>query len=107
MVGEYGSFYERVVVDVIMSFSKAIVVRQAPSPVSWNGQLIGHVVSWREVGGSSEGRMAARGWSAAALTVVALRSGARYAVTVRSYNRAGAGPHSPVVHGATPAGGEH
>ncbi|XP_028040481.1 Down syndrome cell adhesion molecule-like protein Dscam2 [Bombyx mandarina] len=76
----------------------------APSPVSWNGQLIGHVVSWREVGGSSEGRMAARGWSAAALTVVALRSGARYAVTVRSYNRAGAGPHSPVVHGATPAG---
>ncbi|XP_022821447.1 Down syndrome cell adhesion molecule-like protein Dscam2 [Spodoptera litura] len=83
----------------------------APPQDSWNGELLGYVVSWRELGvdgvvGEDEGAGGAgtatvRGWSSAELTVAGLRSFARYALTARAYNRAGPGPHSPAVYATT------
>uniref|UniRef100_A0A2H1V797 SFRICE_021077 n=1 Tax=Spodoptera frugiperda TaxID=7108 RepID=A0A2H1V797_SPOFR len=90
----------------------------APSQDSWNGELLGYVVSWRELGGDGEmgdedggaggaggaGTAAVRGWSSAELTVAGLRSFTRYALTARAYNRAGAGPHSPTLYATTADG---
>ncbi|XP_075977718.1 cell adhesion molecule Dscam2-like [Anticarsia gemmatalis] len=88
----------------------------APPQDSWNGELLGYVVTWRELSRFDEedaddapssrraGSATAAGWSSAELTVGGLRSFARYALTVRAYNRAGAGPHSPAVYATTADG---
>ncbi|CAH0592720.1 unnamed protein product [Chrysodeixis includens] len=89
----------------------------APPQESWNGELLGYVATWRELGaegagssggargaGGAAGSVAAPGWSSADLTLAGLRSFARYALSLRAYNRAGAGPHSPTVYATTADG---
>lgn len=79
---------------------------------------MGYVATWRELGVDSAGgargaggagvvggSAAAPGWSSADLTLAGLRSFARYALSLRAYNRAGAGPHSPTVYATTADGG--
>lgn len=88
---------------------------QAPPQDSWNGELLGYVASWRELSrieeesdgeeGERNGAATSPGWSSAELTLGGLRSFARYAVAVRAYNRAGAGPASPTVYATTADGG--
>lgn len=72
------------------------------------------MVTWRELGREHEeegearvGREGVPGWSSAELTLAGLRSFARYALSVRAYNRAGAGPHSPTVYATTADGGTY
>ncbi|KAH9636078.1 hypothetical protein HF086_015255 [Spodoptera exigua] len=91
-----------------------------PPQDSWNGELLGYVVSWREIrvdsgeeaaedeegGAGGAGRVAVRGWSSSQLAVEGLRSFARYALSARAYNRAGAGPHSPTLYATTADGGD-
>ncbi|CAB3241321.1 unnamed protein product [Arctia plantaginis] len=89
----------------------------APPQDNWNGELLGYVVSWRELSRFDEddtedsdssprhaGNAASAGWSSVELTLSGLRSFARYALTVRAFNRAGAGPHSPAVYATTADG---
>ncbi|XP_053617541.1 cell adhesion molecule Dscam2-like isoform X2 [Plodia interpunctella] len=85
----------------------------APPQDSWNGELLGYVVTWREL--SREGELAnagddgmtrngmavAPGWGSTELTVAGLKVFSRYALTTRAYNRAGASPHSPAVYATT------
>lgn len=84
---------------------RGVTHKQAPPQDSWNGELLGYVATWRELGGAGGGRAGARGWSCAELTLGGLRTFARYALSVRAYNRAGAGPHSPTVYATTADGG--
>ncbi|CAG4953628.1 unnamed protein product [Colias eurytheme] len=89
----------------------------APAQDSWNGELLGYVVSWRELreaaggstgGGVGEGADAgsavARGWSSAELVLGGLRQFRRYALAVRAFNRAGSGPPSPTLYTTTADG---
>lgn len=88
-----------------------MVVLQVPLQESWNGELLGYVVTWRELsgaadtGGASGGRETAPGWSVTELTVGGLRAASSYALAVRAYNTAGAGPPSPLVYATTADGG--
>ncbi|KAJ0182191.1 hypothetical protein K1T71_001560 [Dendrolimus kikuchii] len=86
----------------------------APPQDSWNGELLGYVASWRELGrfdeeaadeaGGRAGSGVSPGWSSAELTVSGLKPFARYALALRAYNRAGAGPPSPTVYATTADG---
>ncbi|XP_072936767.1 cell adhesion molecule Dscam2-like [Epargyreus clarus] len=91
----------------------------APLQDTWNGELLGYVVSWRELDrfessseevgeGESEeergGRAVVRGWSSTELALGGLRQFARYALAARAFNRAGAGPPSPTVYATTADG---
>ncbi|XP_063823810.1 cell adhesion molecule Dscam2-like [Ostrinia nubilalis] len=85
----------------------------APPQDSWNGELLGYVASWRELSrfeeeagedGERSGSATSPGWSSAEMTLGGLRSFARYAVSLRAYNRAGAGPPSPLVYATTADG---
>ncbi|CAG4976359.1 unnamed protein product [Parnassius apollo] len=92
----------------------------APAQHTWNGELLGYVVSWRELSRMEEdsaewegadegaglraGSAVSVGWSSSEIALVGLREFARYALTMRAYNAAGAGPHSPVVYATTADG---
>lgn len=68
---------------------------------SWNGVLIGYMVTWREVDGVKEGSACVRGPSRTELVVEGLREGTRYAVTARAYSVVGVGPPAPLVYVTT------
>ncbi|XP_063549096.1 cell adhesion molecule Dscam2-like [Cydia strobilella] len=89
----------------------------APSRDSWNGELLGYVVTWRALSGADDdeesegeegaaraGSAAIAGWARAELTLRGLHRYARYAVSLRAYNRAGAGPPAPPVYASTADG---
>ncbi|KAI8439029.1 hypothetical protein MSG28_011324 [Choristoneura fumiferana] len=90
---------------------------QPPSRESWNGELLGYAVTWRALSGGGQedadggedprraGAAAAAGGDRTALRLRGLRRGALYAVTLRAFNRAGAGPPAPRATGATAAPG--
>lgn len=77
------------------------------------------MASWRELGRADEaneradeaderaGHASVAGWSSADLALAGLRPFARYALSLRAYNRAGAGPHSSTVYATTLDGGIH
>ncbi|XP_063616446.1 cell adhesion molecule Dscam2-like isoform X2 [Cydia splendana] len=69
---------------------------EAPPQDSWNGQLLGYVVTWREAGASDNATRAltASGWGATSATLAPLRTHAHYDVRVRAFNAVGAGPAS-------------
>lgn len=88
---------------------------QAPPQDSWNGELLGYVITWRELGrfddeqSESEdhrrsGSITSPGWSSSEITLNGLRKYARYAVAVKAYNSAGAGPPSHIVYASTGEG---
>ncbi|KAL0850685.1 hypothetical protein ABMA28_006630 [Loxostege sticticalis] len=97
-------------IDVMLIIS----MEEAPPQDSWNGELLGYVASWRELSrfeeeaagedGERSGSATSPGWSSAEMTLGGLRSFARYAVAVRAYNRAGAGPPSTLVYATTADG---
>ncbi|GBO99131.1 Down syndrome cell adhesion molecule-like protein Dscam2 [Eumeta japonica] len=89
----------------------------APTQDSWNGELLGYVISWRELGrfddeesdaedGRKAGTATSPGWSSSEITINGLRKFSRYAVSVRAYNSAGAGPPSQAAYATTADGGE-
>ncbi|XP_022821445.1 Down syndrome cell adhesion molecule-like protein Dscam2 [Spodoptera litura] len=72
-----------------------LVKWQAPPQESWNGELLGYVVTWHEVSSSGDNKtsaLTAAGWGAAHAVLVALRTHAQYEVKVRAFNAVGAGP---------------
>ncbi|XP_045772265.1 Down syndrome cell adhesion molecule-like protein Dscam2 [Maniola jurtina] len=98
-----------------VSLEELLVSWSAPAQDSWNGELLGYAVSWREVArgapadgpredAAPRGEAVARGWSGAELALRGLRPFARYALTVRAFNRAGVGPPCAAVYAATADG---
>ncbi|XP_047520149.1 Down syndrome cell adhesion molecule-like protein Dscam2 isoform X3 [Pieris napi] len=75
-----------------------------PERDSWNGELLGYVVSWREAEGSGAGRVIVRGGGGEARVSIWGAKG-RLAFTVRAFNRAGVSPPSHTVYAAAPAAG--
>ncbi|XP_075984284.1 cell adhesion molecule Dscam2-like isoform X2 [Anticarsia gemmatalis] len=74
-----------------------LVKWQAPPQESWNGELLGYVITWGERGGVSarDNRtwtLTAAGWGVARAQLVALRTNTVYSVTVNAFNAVGAGP---------------
>lgn len=79
--------------------------------------MLGYVASWRELGRAAEeaeeegeeraraGAATAAGGGARELSLGGLRAFARYALSLRAFNRAGAGPPSPTVYATTADGG--
>lgn len=68
------------------------------------------MVSWRELGTLADvkegsGRLTAPGGGSTELALGGLRAAALYALAVRAYNRAGAGPASPLLYATTADGG--
>lgn len=80
---------------------------QAPPQDSWNGELLGYVVTWREAGASENMSQAltTSGWGATQAVIVALRTHAHYEVRVRAFNSVGAGPPCPPLTATTLEGG--
>ncbi|XP_052750182.1 cell adhesion molecule Dscam2-like [Galleria mellonella] len=77
---------------------------QPPPQESWNGELLGYVAWWREVGAEGAGAggaLTAGGWGAAAARAPGLRPRATYEVRVRAYNAVGAGPACAPLAAAT------
>ncbi|KAF9420368.1 hypothetical protein HW555_003429 [Spodoptera exigua] len=72
-----------------------LVKWQAPPQESWNGELLGYVVTWHEassLGDNKTSALTAAGWGAAHAVLVSLRTHAQYEVRVRAFNAVGAGP---------------
>ncbi|KOB72568.1 Down syndrome cell adhesion molecule-like protein, partial [Operophtera brumata] len=75
-----------------------LVKWQPPSQETWNGELLGYVVSWREgsplTTDNSSHALTAPGWGASHASLVALRTHTHYEVRVSAFNAVGAGPAS-------------
>ncbi|CAB3241311.1 unnamed protein product [Arctia plantaginis] len=71
-----------------------LVKWQAPPQESWNGELLGYVISWHETsaGDNRTSTLSAPGWGAAHAVLVALRTNTQYSVRVNAFNAVGAGP---------------
>ncbi|XP_053618370.1 cell adhesion molecule Dscam2-like isoform X1 [Plodia interpunctella] len=71
-----------------------LVKWQPPPQETWNGELLGYVVTWREAGSAENSTQAltAHGWGATQALLAALRAHAHYEVRVKAFNAVGAGP---------------
>jgi hypothetical protein len=82
---------------------------QPPPQESWNGELLGYVVTWREAGSlepeNATQALTAAGWAAAQALIAALRPHAHYEVRVCAFNAVGAGPTAPPLTATTLEGG--
>ncbi|KAJ0182203.1 hypothetical protein K1T71_001572 [Dendrolimus kikuchii] len=85
-----------------------LVKWQAPPQETWNGELLGYVITWREALGNpsvtnenSTQALTASGWGATHALLVALKTHTHYDVKVQAYNAVGAGPPSTVITAAT------
>ncbi|RVE43549.1 hypothetical protein evm_011807 [Chilo suppressalis] len=78
---------------------------QAPPQESWNGELLGYVVTWREAGSTEPENatqaITASGWSATQVQLASLRAHAHYEVRVRAFNAVGAGPSAAPLTATT------
>ncbi|XP_059046952.1 cell adhesion molecule Dscam2-like, partial [Achroia grisella] len=83
-----------------------LVKWQPPPQESWNGELLGYVVWWREAEGGDNRSQAltAGGWGAARAELGGLRARAAYRVHVRAFNAVGAGPPCAPLAAATAEG---
>lgn len=77
-----------------------------PSRESWNGELIGYIVTWNEQGKhiNSSKTLTVKGWATTKLQLTGLRKFTRYDITVRAFNSISAGPPSATVVGVTKEG---
>lgn len=82
---------------------------QAPPQESWNGELLGYVVTWHETGAgaaNATGALTAAGWAASHAALAALRTHAPYELRVRAFNAVGAGPPCAPLTATTLEGGQ-
>ncbi|KAL0850695.1 hypothetical protein ABMA28_006640 [Loxostege sticticalis] len=84
-----------------------LVKWQAPPQESWNGELLGYVVTWREAGagiGDNDNltqALTASGWGATQAQLAGLRPHKHYEVRVRAFNAVGAGPSAAPLTATT------
>lgn len=79
---------------------------QVPSRESWNGELLGYIVSWNEQGKLSNNTktLTVKGWATTKVQLTGLRKFTRYDITVRAFNSVSVGPQSPTILGVTKEG---
>lgn len=77
-----------------------------PPKDSWNGDLLGYIVTWNEHDGHSNNSksMTVKGWATNKLQLNGLKKFTRYDITVRAFNSISTGPTSPTVIGTTKEG---
>lgn len=77
-----------------------------PPRESWNGELLGYIVTWNEHGKTmnSSKTLTVKGWATTKLQLTGLRKFTRYDITVKAFNSISAGPPSPTVIGITKEG---
>ncbi|XP_044257604.1 Down syndrome cell adhesion molecule-like protein Dscam2 isoform X1 [Tribolium madens] len=77
-----------------------------PPRESWNGELLGYIVSWNEHGGlpNQTKSLTVKGWATTKLQLTGLRKFTRYDINVRAFNSISTGPASPTVIGTTKEG---
>lgn len=81
---------------------------QAPPQDSWNGELLGYVVTWRGASRDNTTRaLTAAGWGTSRALLPALRPHALYEVRVRAFNKVGAGPPAALNTATTLEGGTY
>lgn len=97
------------------SVSINVIFEQAPPQESWNGELLGYVVTWRETGGVGIASAIAAeplaltvpGWGAGRAVAAPLRARAHYEIRVRAFNALGAGPPCAPLTASTLEGGSY
>lgn len=77
-----------------------------PNRESWNGELLGYIVSWNEHGAfpNQTKSLTVKGWATAKLQLTGLRKFTRYDINVRAFNSISTGPPSLTVIGTTKEG---
>lgn len=77
-----------------------------PPRESWNGELMGYIVTWNEQGKhmNSSKTITVKGWATTKLQLAGLRKFTRYEITVRAFNSVSAGPPSATIIGTTREG---
>lgn len=80
---------------------------QPPPHKSWNGELLGYIVSWNEDGtiiANSSKTLTVKGSATTKLLLTGLKKFTRYDIAVRAFNSVSAGPVSTTVVGITKEG---
>lgn len=79
---------------------------QVPPRESWNGELLGYIVSWNEQGKLSNNTktLTVKGWATTKVQLTGLRKFTRYDIALRAFNSVSVGPQSPTVLGITKEG---
>ncbi|XP_071054820.1 cell adhesion molecule Dscam2 [Onthophagus taurus] len=79
---------------------------QVPPRETWNGELLGYIVSWNEQGKTSNNTktLTVKGWATTKVQLTGLRKFTRYDITVRAYNSVSVGPQSATITGVTKEG---
>lgn len=77
-----------------------------PPRETWNGELMGYIVTWNEQGKhtNSSKTITVKGWATTKLQLTGLRKFTRYEITVRAFNSVSAGPPSVTAVGITKEG---
>ncbi|XP_065172769.1 cell adhesion molecule Dscam1-like, partial [Atheta coriaria] len=79
---------------------------QVPPRESWNGELLGYIVSWNPQGQPPNGTKTTtvKGWATTKGQITALKKYTRYDITVRAFNSISVGPESGTIVGTTKEG---
>ncbi|CAH0562134.1 unnamed protein product [Brassicogethes aeneus] len=76
-----------------------------PPRESWNGELLGYIVTWNEQAQPNQTKsMTVKGWATNKLQLTGLKKFTRYDITLRAFNSISTGPSSPVITGTTKEG---
>lgn len=87
-----------------------IVTWNIPNKNSWNGELLGYIIScveekqninYIENTNVTNLTFTANGWATTKMSIANLKKFTRYAVKIRTYNTMSAGPWSPITYGTT------
>lgn len=87
-----------------------IVTWNIPNKNSWNGELLGYIIScveekqninYIENNNATNLTFTANGWATTKMSISSLKKFTRYAVKIRTFNTMSAGPWSPITYGTT------
>lgn len=79
---------------------------QIPHRDSWNGDILGYVVSWNEQGRplNHSNTVTVKGWATNKVHLTGLKKYTKYNINLRAFNSVSVGPPSPSVVGTTKEG---
>lgn len=82
------------------------LVWTAPNRDSWNGELLGYIISWNEHDSVSNytKTVTVKGWATTKFQLTGLKKFTRYNINVRAFNSISPGPTSPTIVGTTKEG---
>lgn len=77
-----------------------------PSRESWNGEILGYIVTWNEHGSlaNNSKTLTVQGWATTKVQLTGLKKFTQYDITIKAYNSVSMGPPSPILVGTTKEG---